>query len=196
MSDLQTFTSERFGSVRILEEDGKVLFCGKDIARSLGYARPNEAISKHCKGTLKRRTPTGGGVQEMLFIPEGDVYRLIVNSRLPAAQEFESWVFDEVLPSLRRDGFYATDKELRVFEKNLAELEKYQAILESTRSLRVAYETLTSDARRRYLSAKAVRDDYADREATLEKLVGLIIHDVTRQRRLFPHYAEIGGGDE
>lgn len=196
MNDLQTFTSERFGSVRILEEDGKVLFCGKDIARSLGYARPNEAISKHCKGTLKRRTPTGGGVQEMLFIPEGDVYRLIVNSRLPAAQEFESWVFDEVLPSLRRDGFYATDKELRVFEKNLAELEKYQAILESTRSLRVAYETLTSDARRRYLSAKAVRDDYADREATLEKLVGLIIHDVTRQRRLFPHYAEIGGGDE
>lgn len=196
MNDLQTFTSERFGSVRILEEDGKVLFCARDIASALGYSNSKDAIRRHCKGVVKRDLLTGGGNQALNFIPEGDVYRLIVNSRLPAAQEFESWVFDEVLPSLRRDGFYAADKELRVFEKNLAELEKYQAILESTRSLRVAYETLTSDARRRYLSAKAVRDDYADREATLEKLVGLIIHDVTRQRRLFPHYAEIGGGDE
>lgn len=196
MNDLQTFTSERFGSVRILEEDGKVLFCGSDVAKALGYSNPRKAVRDHCRGGTKRSTPTTSGVQEMAFIPEGDVYRLIVNSRLPAAQEFESWVFDEVLPSLRRDGFYAADRELRVFEKNLAELEKYQAILESTRSLRVAYETLTSDARRRYLSAKAVRDDYADREATLEKLVGLVIHDVTRQRRLFPHYAEIGGGDE
>ena len=66
---LETFVNEEFGSVRIIEEDGKYLFCGSDVAKALGYARPNEAVTKHCKGTLKRRTPTAGGVQEMLFIP-------------------------------------------------------------------------------------------------------------------------------
>ena len=85
MQDLQIFTNERFGKVRILEEDGKVLFCAKDIAKSLGYIRPADAITAHCKGSVKRRLPTNGGEQEMKFIPEGDVYRLIVNSRLPAA---------------------------------------------------------------------------------------------------------------
>ena len=92
---LETFVSEEFGSVRVIEEDGKYLFCGSDVAKALGYARPNEAVTKHCKGTLKRRTPTAGGIQEMLFIPEGDVYRLITHSKLPAAEKFEKWVFDE-----------------------------------------------------------------------------------------------------
>ena len=54
---LETFVNEEFGSVRIIEEDGKYLFCGSDVAKTLGYARLNEAVTKHCKGTLKRRTP-------------------------------------------------------------------------------------------------------------------------------------------
>ena len=99
MNHVEIFKNPEFGSVRIIEENGKYLFCGTDVARALGYARPNEAVSKHCKGTLKRRTPTAGGIQEMLFIPEGDVYRLIVHSKLPSAERFERWVFDEVLPS-------------------------------------------------------------------------------------------------
>ena len=53
-TNMEIFKNEEFGSVRIIEEDGKYLFCGSDVARALGYARPNEAVSKQCKGTLKR----------------------------------------------------------------------------------------------------------------------------------------------
>jgi anti-repressor protein len=108
MANLQIFKNERFGSIRTIEEDGKILFCGSDIAKALGYSRPNEAVSTHAKGTVKRRTLTSGGMQEMLFISEGDVYRLITHSKLPAAEQFERWVFDEVLPSIRKHGVYAT----------------------------------------------------------------------------------------
>ena len=108
MNELQIFQNPEFGEIRTIEENGKVLFRGTDVARALGYARPNEAVSKHCKGTLKRRTPTAGGIQEMLFIPEGDVYRLITHSKLPSAKRFESWIFDEVLPSIRKHGAYIT----------------------------------------------------------------------------------------
>ena len=112
MNQMEIFKNPEFGSVRVIEENGKYLFCGTDVAKALGYARPNEAVSKRCKGTLKRRTPTTGGIQEMLFIPESDVYRLIVHSKLPSAERFERWVFDEVLPSIRKHGAYITREKL------------------------------------------------------------------------------------
>ncbi len=58
MSDVQILKNEQFGEIRTIEENGKVLFCGSDIAKALGYAKPNNAISAHCKGTLKRGTHT------------------------------------------------------------------------------------------------------------------------------------------
>lgn len=112
MSDLQIFQNEEFGSVRTVEENGKILFCGKDVAEALGYAVPRKALLDHCKGVLKRNTPTNGGIQEMSFIPEGDVYRLITHSKLPAAEKFESWVFDEILPDIRKHGAYMTPETL------------------------------------------------------------------------------------
>ena len=113
MSDgIQLFNSPRFGDVRTLTEDGNTLFCGSDVARSLGYARPQNAIAAHCKGALKRGIPTNGGMQEMFFIPEGDLYRIITHSKLPDAEKFERWVFDEILPSIRRNGMYATPEKL------------------------------------------------------------------------------------
>ena len=112
MNELQIFTNEQFGAVRIIEEDDKVLFCGSDIARALGYNEPHKAVVRHCKGGMKRPILTNGGEQEMTVIPEGDVYRLIVSSKLPKAQEFERWVFDEVLPSIRKHGAYMTQDTL------------------------------------------------------------------------------------
>ena len=80
---IEVFSSTEFGAVRTLEtEDGKILFCGADVAKALGYAKPNNAISAHCKGTLKRGTLTNGGMQEMTFITEGDVYRLSTCSHI------------------------------------------------------------------------------------------------------------------
>lgn len=110
MKNLQVFKNEQFGEVRTIEEDGKILFCGSDCAKALGYVRPNDAIRAHCKGAVKRSTLTAGGKQAVSFIPEGDLYRLITHSKLPVAEKFESWVFDEVLPSIRKHGFYETPR--------------------------------------------------------------------------------------
>ena len=112
MNNLQIFNNDRFGEIRTVEDGGKVLFCGSDVAKSLGYTNPNKAINDHCRAITKCSTPISGKVQEINFIPEGDVYRLITHSKLPTAQEFEHWVFDEVLPSIRRNGAYMTDSTL------------------------------------------------------------------------------------
>lgn len=109
MNELMTrvFENEEFGKVRTIVENGEVLFCGTDVARALGYSIPSKAVNTHCKGVSKMEAPTNGGVQKLLFITEGDVYRLIVHSRLDSAIRFEHWVFDEVLPTLRKTGMYA-----------------------------------------------------------------------------------------
>lgn len=118
MNDLKIFENPEFGSIRTTEKDGKVLFCGSDVAKALGYAIPSKAVNTHCKaeGVSKMEVPTNGGIQEMLFITEGNVYRLITHSKLPAAEQFEHWVFDEVLPTIRKTGTYtkptATNPEI------------------------------------------------------------------------------------
>lgn len=110
--DISTFNNSEFGEIRTIQKDDKVLFCGSDVARALGYARPADAISAHCKGVCVLPTPSAGGVQNTKFITEGDVYRLIAHSKLPGAERFERWVFDEVLPSIRKHGAYMTEDVL------------------------------------------------------------------------------------
>ena len=110
--NVQFFNHDEFGTIRVIYENGRALFCGRDIAHALGYARPQNAVSMHCKGALKRGIPTEGGTQVHVFIPEGDVYRLIFRSKLPAAGRFESWVCDEVLPQLREFGICVTNRVL------------------------------------------------------------------------------------
>lgn len=112
MNQMEIFKNPEFGSIRTFEQDGKVLFCGLDIAVALGYSNPRDALRRHCKGVVKRDTLTEGGPQQLSFIPEGDVYRLIVHSKLPSAERFERWVFDEVLPSIRKRGAYITREKL------------------------------------------------------------------------------------
>lgn len=109
---VKTFVNEEFGSVRTIEENGKILFCGSDVAKALGYRRPKDAITAHCKGAVKRRLLTNGGAQEMKMITEGDVYRLITHSRLPYAEKFESWIFDDVLPTIRKTGGYVSNENM------------------------------------------------------------------------------------
>lgn len=102
--NMEIFRNNEFGSIRVIEEDGKYLFCGSDVAKALGLRKAQECHPHALQGALKRGSLTDGGVQEVTFIPEGDVYRLIVHSRLPGAERFEKWVFDEVLPTIRRSG--------------------------------------------------------------------------------------------
>lgn len=111
MNQIKIFENPEFGKVRTVEIDGKPYFCGSDIAEALGYAKPNNAVAMHCRATLKQGIPISGKIQEVNFIPEGDVYRLVVRSKLPSAEKFERWVFDEVLPSIRKSGGYIAGQE-------------------------------------------------------------------------------------
>lgn len=143
MDHMQVFKNSEFGSVRTLEENGMILFCAKDIAINLGYGNTRDAIQRHCKGVVKRDSLTDGGDQSLGFIPESDVYRLIMRSKLPAAQRFECWVVEEILPSIRKHGIYATGELLeamirdpqlgaRLFLELQAEREQRKAIEEES----------------------------------------------------------------
>lgn len=111
MNELQIFNNEEFGEVRMAEINGKPYFVATDVATALGYTNPRKAISDHCKGVTKRDTPTSSGVQQMSYINEGDLYRLIMKSKLPSAEKFEKWVMEEVLPSIRKNGGYIAGQE-------------------------------------------------------------------------------------
>lgn len=117
MSKLKIFNSAEFGDIRTTEIDGKPYFVANDVARALGYKRPADAVTAHCKGSVKHRYLTDGGEQELKVIPEGDIYRLTVRSKLPSAEKFERWVFDEVIPSIHQYGAYMTEQTI---EKALA----------------------------------------------------------------------------
>lgn len=113
MNDIQIFKNDSFGAVRTTtDENGKILFCGKDVATALGYKKTADAISAHCKGVCEIPTPSNGGVQMMKFITEGDVYRLTFGSKLPTAEKFTDWVADEILPTIRKHGAYMTEQTL------------------------------------------------------------------------------------
>ncbi|MFT9044586.1 phage antirepressor KilAC domain-containing protein [Acetobacter orientalis] len=95
--------------VRTVVMDGAPAFVGKDVCERLGYVNAADAMNKHCKGVAKRYPlQTSGGLQEVRVLSEPDVLRLIVRSKLPEAEEFERWVFEEVLPAIRKTGGYMT----------------------------------------------------------------------------------------
>ena len=149
MNELQFFNSEEFGEIRTIEIDGKPYFVGTDVAKALGYNNPRDAVSRHCKGVVKRDTPTSSGIQSMSYINEGDLYRLIMKSKLPSAEKFESWVMDEVLPTIRKTGSY---------QKPLTTVEQIQVIatgfLDHEERLNRLENTMTID----YAQQEAIRD--------------------------------------
>lgn len=112
MNELKVFQNSEFGELGVLTIDGKEFFPATQCAKILGHENPARAIRKYCKGVTEMVTPTNGGNQATKFIPEGDLYRLIIRSKLPSAEKFERWVFDEVLPELRKNGSYGNNFNL------------------------------------------------------------------------------------
>lgn len=107
-----TFSFESH-NVRVITDGKHPLFVARDVALALGYKRPNDAITQFCKGAVKHRPlQTEGGMQEVRVIEEPDVYRLIFGSKLESAQKFQDWVFEEVLPSIAKDGAYQVQPRL------------------------------------------------------------------------------------
>lgn len=113
-TNLELFTHPTFGKLRTIIDGDTIYVCAKDAATALGYTNTNKAIKDHCNGVTKRYpiSDSMGREQEAVFITEGDLYQLIFSSHLPAAKAFTSWVVNEVLPSIRRHGIYATDRLL------------------------------------------------------------------------------------
>lgn len=149
MNELQIFNSEEFGDIRTAEIDGKPYFVGTDVAKALGYNNPRDAVSRHCKGVVKHDTPTSSGIQSMSYINEGDLYRLIMKSKLPSAEKFESWVMDEVLPTIRKTGSYrkplTTVEQIQVIATGFLDHEERLNRLENTMTIDYAQQESIRD---------------------------------------------------
>lgn len=106
-TSIQIFNNDQFGQIRtVIGNNNKPLFVANDIAKALGYTNPRKALADHCKGVTKRDTPTTSGVQSVSYITESDVYRLVMRSKLPQAEQFQDWVCEEVIPAIRKTGGY------------------------------------------------------------------------------------------
>lgn len=156
MKNLIIKNNPLFGDVRFVSIEGKPYAVANDVAKALGYADCPKAVRTHCKGVAKTSIPTNGGNQEVKVIPEGDIYRLIIRSKLPQAEKFERWVFDEVLPQIRQTGGYIPIKE----EDTDAEI--------MAKALLIAQKTIEKkDKLISELEPKAeIYDRFVDKEAT------------------------------
>ena len=186
MTDLQTYTNAAYGSVRVLYEDGKPLFCGADACKALGYKNQHDALTRHCKGVVKRYPLTNGGKQQMNFLTEGDLYRLITHSKLPSAEKFEHWVFDEVLPAIRKSGMYGADPaELeRLRQSNQALRDWFSLLAKRKQDLVDVQKDLEdvrknrSEAKERFMAAKASYSKWCELNRTFEGLVQRAQNDI------------------
>ena len=163
MNQMEIFKNPEFGSVRIVVDGEKYFFCGMDVARALGYKDTVNALKAHCKEdgvAFYHLTDSLGREQKAKFISEGNLYRLIVHSKLPSTERFERWVFDEVLPAIRQHGAYLTREKLwevatspeallKLCSDLLAEREKNAALREDNARLqgKAVYYDLFIDLR-------------------------------------------------
>lgn len=161
MNQLKIFQTSEFGQIRTTIQKSEVLFAATDMAKCLGYANPQKAIRDHCKpaGVNEIDTPTNGGIQKVRFITKGNVIRLIANSTLPQAEKIESWIFDEVIPSVLDAGGYLIAKHNDTPEEIMA------------RALLVAQETLKRKEQRLVEAEQKIQKDapkvlFADAVAT------------------------------
>lgn len=158
--------------VRVVQsEDGEPWFVAKDVAELLGYANPHDAIRTHCKGVSETRTPSNGGMQTVKIIPERDVYRLVMRSKLPEAERFEEWVVGEVLPKLRKTGAYSMlPRSYAEALRHLAAEVERKAIAEAERD--EAVRTKAEIGSRREATAMATASKAVRRANALEEELG------------------------
>lgn len=175
-TQIKLFNSPKFGEVRTVTGDsGKALLHATDVAKSLGYENPAEAISTHCKSSniVKCYVPHTNGIGGvyMQFIPEGEVYRLVMRSKLPGAEEFQDWVCEEVLPAIRIIGGYIATREEDTPETILA-----RAVLvanDSINRLKNQLETKQKqiELQEKELKEQAPKADYYDKVLDSEGLI-------------------------
>lgn len=184
MNDLQIFENPEFGQVRTVEIDGTPWLVGKDVATALGYAKPQNAISRHVDSEDQKVAPiqgTPGGEQEMLIINESGLYSLILSSKMPKAKAFKRWVTSEVLPAIRKHGAYesvkaqqhmeqleATNAQLNMAIRNVSSA---KAALAEVISLRNDFIHHRDNYKARFLQAKTDYGKMCDNLRQAENLV-------------------------
>ena len=135
-NNIQVFNNPEFGELEILMIDDKPHFPATECAKVLGYKDTTNAIKQHCRWVVKHHLPHPQNPHKAIvknFIPEGDLYRLIIRSKLPAAERFEIWVFDEVLPTIRKHGAYINEDVLRRMREDRAYSEELLNVLTAER---------------------------------------------------------------
>jgi len=139
-NQIQVFEHAEFGRLEMLLINEKPYFPATECAKVIGHTNPERAIREFCKGVTETVTPSAGGNQKKKYIPEGDLYRLIIRSKLPAAERFEEWVFDDVLPSIRKHGGYVTDNTLDQLINNPEAAINFFSALKEERTKKEALE--------------------------------------------------------
>lgn len=178
MNELKVFQNSEFGELGILLIDGKEYFPATQCAKMLGYKNPQDAIRSKCKGVRKMLTPSNGGSQETNYIPEGDLYRLIVNSKLPAAERFEQWVFDEVLPALRKYGGYGEIQLEELIAKTVT-----MTVAETLKQLMPMMQSQNAETRNSIKEDIRARRLKQSKIAQLEPELRVIVDDMILSRR-------------
>lgn len=159
--DLKVFKNDEFGKIRVIMNNGVPMFSAIDVAKSLGYSDSDKAIRTHCKKSNNIFVLHGDGKPggtSMKFIPESDIFRLIMSSKLSEAEKFQDWVFEEVLPSIRETGMYATDKKIDEFIKDPDSFFKLVEKWKEERGLRLEVEEKLSEATLKLESQKDIVD--------------------------------------
>ena len=137
-NELKIFENKEFGSIRTMDIDGKPYFVSKDVAGILGYTNPSKALSDHVddEDKLNNESLSSLGQRGGWLINESGLYSLILSSKLPGVKKFKRWVTSDVLPTIRKNGMYATDELLAnpdfaisVFQQLKAEKEEKQRLL-------------------------------------------------------------------
>jgi len=144
MNNVKIFTNEEFGEIRSVSINNEIWFIGKDIANILGYERSDNAIRNHVdiEDKLTHLIGASGQNRNMIIINESGLYSLILSSKMPLAKKFKRWVTSEVLPSIRRNGMFATDELLN--NPDLA-IKAFQTIKEERAKREKLEKTIKSD---------------------------------------------------
>lgn len=158
MSDVIPFDFKGM-EVRVTEKDGDPWFVAKDVAGALGYINTSKAVNTHCKAVGTCPTEMGGQVRHIQIIPERDVYRLVMKSQLPSAEEFEEWVVGEVLPSIRKTGSYSSNQPVSMEE-----------ILHAQSGVLLAHKQRVDQVERRIDKQEAANEQIVAKVSQLEKI--------------------------
>ena len=171
----------------ITDQQGEPWFVAADIARALGYNDADQAIRRHCKGVTKAPVETTGGMQRASIIPERDVYRLVMRSKLESAERFEEWVVGEVLPSIRKHGGYIAGQEQDAPELIMAKaLMVAQSVIDrKSQELAAAQQTIAANAPAVAFAGLVAEDDKGVLLGNFAKAIGF------GPRKIFPLLHEL-----